>query len=133
MTKLTVEILFFIYILTITILLYFSSKEISNQTRFYCPQAFSRLAAPTNALYLNLNEKYNLFTNSIKSETTVNIDKGVGKKHVSITGLSIKLHIIDPNTKIPEKPSDVLLDVIKKKGLQESCNNVKKVKVYILL
>lgn len=111
-----------------SILFIFRSKEISSQYKFYIPQIFSRYDLPNTSLYLNAGEKFNMFSKSIKPDSHgMNENKVHRKSHVSAKKLSVCLSIVDPNVKLPEKPSDLIISIIKKRGLLEIYNQLNKV------
>lgn len=105
-----------------------SSKEISTQHRFYFPQLFSRFDASNFNLYLNAGERFSMFSNNIKPDSlNMYENKSQKKSSVSAKKLSACLSIIQPNVKIPEEPSELITTIIKKRGITEAYNKVKKV------
>lgn len=110
----------------------FRSQEISKQRRFYFPQVFSRFDASNYALYLNAGERFSMFSNSIKPNSLNVYDTKIQKKtHVSAKKFSACISILHPNVKIPEQPSELILSIIKRRGITEIYNKVKKVQLNI--
>lgn len=109
-------------------MLIFSSKEISMQHRFYFPQLFSRFDNSNYSLFLNAGERFSMFSNSIKPDSLAMYEsKSQKKTHISAKKLSACLSIIHPNVKIPEEPAELIMTIIKKRGIIEEYNKVKKV------
>lgn len=69
-----------------------------------------------------------MFSNSIKPDSlTVYENKSQKKSSVSAKKLSACLSIIQPNVKIPEEPCELIMTIIKKRGITDAYNKVKKV------
>lgn len=109
-----------------TIYIIFRAKEIRNQPRFYIPQIFSRLDACNNTLYLNAGERFNLFCNAIKPES-LTMYETKKKSHLSAKKLSACVNLTEPNVKIPEEPIDVILTIIKRRGILDMHKRIKQV------
>lgn len=92
------------------------------------PQIFSRFDASNYTLHLNSGEKFNLFNNTIKTESTEN--KNPRRVQTSTKKLSALLNITDPNVKVPEAPLEILLTIVERRGLLNSYNGLKKVRFY---
>lgn len=58
-------------------------------------------------------------------------NKSSKKSYLSAKKLSARLSIVDPNTRIPDKPPELIMTIIKRRGILDIYNKVKEV-LYVI-